>query len=73
MAGLLGLATYVAAIAHLGAARASLSAALVPLMTALGAAWLLQEALQLQTIAAALLVALGVALAGGALKRPAPG
>lgn len=63
MAGLLGLVTYLAAVAHLGAARAALSAALVPLLTAMGAAALLGEPLQPQTAAAAAVVALGVLLA----------
>lgn len=63
LAGLLGLVTYLAAVAHLGAARASLSAALVPLLTACGAAALLGEPLQPQTAAAAAVVALGVLLA----------
>lgn len=65
-AGLLGLVTYMAAIARLGAARASLSAALVPLMTALGAAWLLHEPFSGATFAAVLLVMAGVALAARA-------
>lgn len=68
-AGLLGLVTYMIAIARLGAARASLSAALVPLSTALGAAWLLGEPLGVGTLAASALVACGVALASGALGR----
>lgn len=69
VAGLLGLVTYMIAIARLGAARASLSAALVPLSTALGAAWLLGEPLGVGTLAACALVACGVALASGALGR----
>lgn len=68
-AGLLGLVTYMIAIDKLGAARASLSAALVPLSTALGAAWLLGEPLGAATLLASALVACGVALAGGALAR----
>ena len=68
-AGLLGLVTYMIAIAKLGAARASLSAALVPLSTALGAAWLLGEPLGAGTLVASGLVACGVALASGALGR----
>jgi drug/metabolite transporter (DMT)-like permease len=63
LAGLLGLVTYMAAIAHLGAARAALSASLVPLLTALGAAWLLKEPLGLATIVATALVVLGTGLA----------
>jgi drug/metabolite transporter (DMT)-like permease len=68
-AGLLGLVTYMIAIARLGAANASLSAALVPINTALGAAWLLGEPLGPVTLAACVLVASGVALASGALGR----
>ncbi|MDI1239262.1 MAG: EamA family transporter [Polaromonas sp.] len=71
VADLLGLATYMMAIAKLGAARASLSAALVPLLTAVGAAWLLGEPLGASTLAASALVAGGVALAGGAWGRRA--
>ena len=62
VAGLLGLVTYMVAIARLGASRASLSAALVPLSTALGAAWLLGEPLGAGTLVASALVAAGVAL-----------
>ncbi|MDI1273940.1 DMT family transporter [Polaromonas sp.] len=69
IAGLLGLVTYMIAIAKLGAARASLSAALVPLSTALGAAWLLGEPLGAGTLVASALVACGVALASGAWGR----
>jgi drug/metabolite transporter (DMT)-like permease len=69
IAGLLGLVTYMISIAKLGAARASLSAALVPISTALGAAWLLGEPLGVGTLVACVLVAGGVALAGGALGR----
>jgi drug/metabolite transporter (DMT)-like permease len=68
-AGLLGLVTYMIAIAKLGAARASLSAALVPLSTALGASWLLGEPLGAGTLAACAVVACGVALASGAWGR----
>lgn len=68
-AGLLGLVTYMIAIARLGAARASLSAALVPLSTALGAAWLLGESLGVSKLVASGLVACGVALASGAWGR----
>jgi len=63
LAGLLGLVTYLAAVARLGAARASLSAALVPMLTALGAAWLLGEPLSGATMAAVLCVTGGVVLA----------
>lgn len=63
LAGLLGIVTYNAAIARLGPARTSLSAALVPLLTAVGAAWLLGEALTAPVMAGALLVAAGIAVA----------
>jgi drug/metabolite transporter (DMT)-like permease len=66
LAGLLGLVVYTVAIARLGAARASLSAALVPLMTAVGAAWLLHEPLTAATLMAVALVVPGIALAAGA-------
>ena len=65
LAGLLGLVAYMAAIARLGAAKASLSTALVPLMTAGGAAWLLGEPLGAGTLSAAGMVACGVLLASG--------
>ncbi len=67
VAGLLGLAVYGVAIARLGAARAALSAALVPLFTAAGAAWLLGEPLSGALLAAVVLVVPGVALGSGAL------
>lgn len=63
LAGLLGLVTYMAAIARLGAARASLSAALVPLLTATGAVLLLGEPLTRTTVGALALVVVGVAAA----------
>ncbi len=66
MAGVLGLVAYSAAIARLGAARAALSAALVPVFTALGAAWLLAEPLDRHGWAALALVVPGVVLASGA-------
>jgi drug/metabolite transporter (DMT)-like permease len=71
MAGLLGLVTYMAAVARLGAAKASLSAALVPPMTALGGAWLLGEPLSAMTAVAAVLVMAGVAVAAMAAGRGA--
>lgn len=67
VAGLLGLVVYSVAIARLGAARAALSAALVPLVTAAGAAWLLGEPLSGALLAAVVLVVPGVALGSGAL------
>ncbi len=68
VAGLLGLVAFLVAVRHLGAERASLSAALVPLVTSLGAAWLLGEPLGVQQLVAAAVVAVGVALAGGAWR-----
>ena len=67
LAGLLGLVTYTVAIARLGAAKGSLSAALVPLTTSLGAAWLIGEPLGAGTLAAASVVAFGVLVASGML------
>lgn len=69
LAGLLGLVVYSVAIARLGAARASLSAAAVPLLTAAGAAWLLGEPVSPALAAAIALVVPGIALAGGGLGR----
>ncbi len=66
MAGVLGLVVYAIAIARLGAARAALSAALVPVFTALGAAWLLGEMPDRSAWAALALVVPGVVLASGA-------
>lgn len=70
LAGLLGLVTYMAAIARLGAARASLSAALVPMFTVLGAAWLLGEPLAGASLLATALVMAGVACAAGGVSAP---
>jgi drug/metabolite transporter (DMT)-like permease len=66
LAGVLGLVAYTAAVARLGPARASLSGALVPPLTAAGAALLLGEALTPLTAASAVAVALGIVLG---LKR----
>jgi drug/metabolite transporter (DMT)-like permease len=71
-AGLLGLVAYLAAVTRLGAARAALSAALVPPLTSLGAAWLLHEPLGPNTLAASALVAMGVVMAAGVRVLPAP-
>jgi len=68
LAGLVGLAVYGAAIQRLGAPRASLSAAIVPVLTTLGAAWLLAEPMTTATLAALALVVPGVAMASGALQ-----
>ncbi len=70
-AGLLGLLSFTAAVAHLGPSRAALSGSLVPLISAVGAAWLLGEALSGVTLALILAVMCGVALASGAFSRPA--
>lgn len=69
-AGLLGLVVYSVAIARLGPARAALSAALVPLLTAAGGACLLGEPVSGALLAAVLLVVPGVALGSGALAQP---
>lgn len=71
LAGTVGLAVYSVAIRRLGAARASLSAALVPVLTTLGAAWLLDEPIAGATLAALTLVVPGVAMASGAFQRHA--
>lgn len=74
LAGLMGLVAYMAAVERLGAARAALSSALVPVFTALGAALLLGEPLGAQVGVAVALVSAGVVLASGALPfgaRPA--
>jgi drug/metabolite transporter (DMT)-like permease len=63
LAGVLGVVTYTAAVRILGAGRASLSAAAVPLLTAAGAAQWLGEALDPHTLGAGLLVAAGIVLA----------
>jgi drug/metabolite transporter (DMT)-like permease len=63
LAGLLGLVTYMVAVVRVGAAPASLSAAVVPVTTALGAAWLLGEPLTRTTVGALVLVVAGVAAA----------
>jgi drug/metabolite transporter (DMT)-like permease len=65
MAGLLGLVTYMIAVQRLGAARASLSAALVPALTVIGGAWLLQEPITSTSLTVLALVTTGVALASG--------
>lgn len=70
-AGLLGLVSYTAAVSHLGPSRAALSGSLVPLISAVGAAWLLGEALSGMTLALILAVVCGVALASGAFSRRA--
>lgn len=71
LAGMVGLAAYGAAITRLGAARASLSAALIPVLTTAGAAWLLNEPITGATVVALALVVPGVAMAGGAFQKAA--
>jgi len=70
VAGLLGLVAYTVAIARLGAGRAALSAALVPVFTALGAAGLLGEAPEPGAWVALALVVPGVVLASGLVVVP---
>jgi drug/metabolite transporter (DMT)-like permease len=69
VAGLLGLVVYSVAIARLGAARAALSAALVPLLKAVGGAWLLNKPMSGAVLLAVALVVPGVAVAAGAFDR----
>ncbi|MBT2304873.1 DMT family transporter [Variovorax paradoxus] len=68
VAGVLGLVAYTVAIARLGPARASLSTALVPVMTALGGSWVLNEQLTVPTLWVMALIAPGIVIAGGALS-----
>jgi drug/metabolite transporter (DMT)-like permease len=69
VAGVLGLVAYTVAVARLGPARASLSTALVPVMTALGGTWMLNERLTAPTLWALALVVPGIVMAGGAFER----
>ncbi len=62
-AGLLGTWTYALAIRHLGAARAALSGALVPALSALGGVVLLGESPDLSTLAGIGLTMLGIVFA----------
>ena len=71
LAGMVRLAVYGAAITRLGAARASLSAALIPVLTTLGGAWLLDESITGGTVVALILVVPGVVMASGAFQRQA--
>lgn len=72
LAGLLGLWTYAAAIARLGAARAASFGALAPVVSALGGFVWLGDPLGPAEIGAVALAVVGVALASGAW-RAAPG
>lgn len=68
VAGVLGIVTYVAAVARLGAARAAASGALVPALSAGGGAWWFGDRLGAFEIAAVAATVIGVALASGALS-----
>ncbi len=68
LAGLLGLVVYLVAVIRLGASKAALSAALVPILTAGGAAWLLGEPVTHQTLLALGLMVLGMILVSGAVR-----
>jgi drug/metabolite transporter (DMT)-like permease len=63
IAGLMGLVAFSIAVEKLGAARASLSAAAVPVLTTVGAAVVLGESITLGTALAIGLVVPGIALA----------
>jgi drug/metabolite transporter (DMT)-like permease len=65
LAGLVGLVAYMTAVRRLGSARAALSAALVPPLTAVGAAAILAEPVGPAVAGASLAVAVGIALASG--------
>jgi len=67
VAGVLGVVTYTATIARLGAVAASLTLAVIPVVTAIGAAWWLSEPVTGTTMVALALVIPGVGLASGAL------
>lgn len=69
VAGTLGLVIYGVAISHLGAARASLSAAAVPVLTTLGAAFFMGEPITVAVVMALTLVVPGIVLASGAIRR----
>ena len=68
IAGILGLVVYSIAIKKLGAAPAAAFAALVPVLSTLGGAVFLDEALAPSTVTAALLAAFGVLLASGLVR-----
>ncbi|MES2999768.1 MAG: DMT family transporter [Pseudomonadota bacterium] len=69
LGGLVGPLMYMIAVKHLGGSRASLSAALPPVMAGLGAQWLLGEQLQPSVVAAMIVVVAGVVLASGVLRK----
>ena len=68
VAGLLGLVVYMVAVARLGASRASLSAALAPVLTTLGAAAWMNEPITGAVLLALALVVPGIVLASGAIR-----
>lgn len=68
VAGLLGLVVYMVAVARLGASRASLSAAGVPVLTTLGAAYWMNEPVTGAVLVALALVVPGIVLASGAVR-----
>jgi drug/metabolite transporter (DMT)-like permease len=68
VAGLLGLVVYMVAVARLGAARASLSAAAVPVLTTLGAACWMNEPVTGAVLLALMLVVPGIVLASGVVR-----
>lgn len=75
LAGLVGQVAFLAAVSRLGSARASLSGALVPVLSAAGGALFLGEAIGWRTAAVVATVCAGVVLASGAAgswRRPAP-
>jgi drug/metabolite transporter (DMT)-like permease len=74
LAGVGGVAAYTLAVRHLGPSRASVSGAAVPVMSALGGAAVLGEAVDAWTAAGVAAAAAGVALASGAVRlgRRAP-
>ena len=71
VAGLLGLVVYMVAVARLGASRASLSAAAVPVLTTLGAAYWMGEPITGAVLGALALVVPGIVLASGAVRTGA--
>lgn len=73
VAGLLGLVVYMVAVARLGAARASLSAAAVPVLTTLGAACWMNEPVTGAVLLALMLVVPGIVLASGVVRLNARG
>jgi drug/metabolite transporter (DMT)-like permease len=68
VAGVLGLVVYMVAVARLGAPRASLSAALVPVLTTLGAAVWMNEPITGAVLLTLALVVPGIVLASGAVR-----